>query len=91
MLDAVEAAGDNAGAMMAAFAGATPQFTDALYSYDTEGNLPPRAELEESARPMQMMRATLGVWLVANPFAELALGMLASALERPTDAPPESA
>jgi hypothetical protein len=76
MLDAVEQAGDDMGAIMMAFSAASPQMLDALYVYDAAGVLPPRAELEEVATDMEVLLATLEVWTVANPFAELALGIM---------------
>lgn len=83
MLLAIEEAGDDLGAVIAAFATATPQMLDSLYAYDRAGEeepegpvhppvLPERSALERRATESEVLMATLEVWSAANPFVALA-------------------
>lgn len=89
LMSALETAGDDLAGVMSAFATVTDLMLGALYAYDQAydeqglptrpGVLPPRDELEETATDAEVLRATLGVWSAANPFAGVALSALRAA------------
>jgi len=87
LLGMLDASGDSLEAVMAAFATATPQLIEALYSYDKDGVLPPIEALEEMATDTEVLRGVLEVWSAANPFATVALSTMRQAgVELPTPA-----
>lgn len=79
LLGMLDASGDSLEAVMAAFATATPQLIEALYSYDVDHVLPPIERLEEVATDTEVLRAVLEVWSAANPFATVALSTMRQA------------
>ena len=89
LFDTIEGSGDDLSAVMTALTGATPQMLDAVYAYDTSNVLPPREALEEEATNTDVMVASFTLWVVANPFALVAVSAMRSGAL--TGEPPTSA
>lgn len=67
---------DDGEAILRMFDGAEQVFLDLLVSYDRQGVLPPRDELERRMTQMGLVRAVLEVWRAARPLADIArIGM----------------
>lgn len=72
--------GDDAGGMIEAAMATTDGLLDQLIAYDRTGVLPSREQIEATARPHELLMATLEVWAAASPLLGMALAnMTASA------------
>lgn len=63
---------DDLSVVLERFDGYDHTLMDLLLSYDTQGVLPPREELEAGLTPLGLFRAVLEVWRAARPLADIA-------------------
>lgn len=65
------------------------EFLPFIYTYDRTGALPPIEELDELARPHEILRAVLEVRAAANPTLAIAVALARAEAKAPSDEPPE--
>ena len=90
LLTAVASAGDDAAGILDHLLAADVQLLDLLVSYDADGVLPPRDELEGIVRPNELLLAVIGVWRAASPLADIGLVMMNAPASSPSPAEPTS-
>lgn len=73
VLSAVEEAGDDVGAVLAALSAAPGRFMDLLLAYDTGGILPTRERIEAVWTEVDLLMACLEVWRAAHPLVDIGL------------------
>lgn len=79
LLDAIDKAGNDTTAILAALGAFPGELLAALCSYDEYGVLPPAGELRRKARSHELLVALAKVWRLANPLAAIALAGIAVA------------
>jgi hypothetical protein len=70
--------------------GASDKLLDALISYDATGVLPPRDDIDAQASEIEIVKAILGVWMMANPLVAIGLALTADVepeMPSPTSSP----
>jgi hypothetical protein len=72
LLSVITTAGGDVASVLAMLGTATGPMLDALSEYDHTHVLPPRADLEDLATEMEIVRAIAEVWLAANPLVVIA-------------------
>lgn len=99
LLGALEAAGDDYGALLTHLTSEPTALLDALVAYDYSGVLPDKATIRASCSINEVLVAVLGVWRAANPLVDAAilglnewtastLSAVLSGLQGPTDGVP---